>query len=387
MRFSVEAAALKRALALIAPVMPRRAGVPILEHALLALEGDHLTVTVNDLDQAARISLGVTGEASGMATVNAMRLKSIADTAPEGAQISLALAEGNRVEVKCGRSRFHMAGLDVKDFPEVKRVTGTAIEIEAAAMARYLAAACCTSTEETRHYLNGIFLHRKGKELCATATDGHKLAHIPLPLPEGGEALTDGPDSGGGFILPNIALRHLSAMIGERACRLTLSSNAVEARLEPNKETGELVYRTALVDGQFPTYSRVIPERKNFDAEARVDIERFRAALKRCSVALAAAEHDAKGVRRPREILALEFSRDALRIEAVGEIGETASEEMDIAWSGADMRCGFNWRYLDTIAETVGGKAMRFWPDAQGPARFEPEEEDGRVFVVMPARV
>lgn len=388
MRFSVEAAALKSALALLAPVMPRRASIPILEHALLSLEGDRLTIAVNDLDQAARVSLAVAGEASGAATVSAMRLKSIADTAPDGAQISVALAEGNRVDVKCGRSRFHMAGLDVKDFPAIKPVAGTAIGLEAGAMARYLTAACCASTEDTRYYLNGIFLHRKGKELCATATDGHKLAHIPLPLPEGGGALPDGPDNGEGFILPNVALRHLGAMVGERACRLTLSENAIETQVAAEKGASDLVYRTRLVEGQFPTYSRVIPERKNFDAEARVDIERFRAALKRCAVALAATDLDAKGNRkRPKECLALHFSKDTLRIEAVGEIGETASEEMDIAWAGPDLRCGFNWRYLDIVAETVGGEHMRFWPDAHGPARFEAEEEDGRVFVVMPVRL
>ncbi|HCX68560.1 MAG TPA: hypothetical protein DHK64_13810, partial [Rhodobiaceae bacterium] len=75
-----------------------------------------------------------------------------------------------------------------------------------------------------------------------------------------------------------------------------------------------------------------------------------------------------------------------LRVEATGALGEAASEEIDIEWSGASLRSGFNWRYLDLISEAVDSENLRFWPSVEGPSRFEPEVEDGRIYVVMPMR-
>lgn len=390
MRFSVEAAALKSAFATLNPVLVRKGFTPIVENVLLDLSGDTLEITSNDLDHAARIALTVAAEESGKATVNAMRLKGIADTAPDGAQISLAATAdpADGAEVRCGRSRFRLATLPAKDFPVPPPVKGISLELQPGELAQLLSASVSSSFEHTRYYLNGVFLHRKGKELCATATDGHKLAYIPLPLPEGGEEMEDNPDGGGGYIIPNAALRHLSAMAGNKACRLSLSASAVEVSIRMGSEEGPLTYRTKLVDGQFPFYSRVIPDRRNFDGSALVDTARFRAALKRCSVALSAVESaDAKAARKPKESIALNFEDNVLRLEAAGDYGENASEEMDVEWGAAALRCGFNWHYLDAIAEAVDSERMRFWPSADGPARFEPETEDGRVYVVMPVRL
>lgn len=384
MRFSVEAAALKRAFSLVNPVLPRKGFTPMIENVLLRLEGDTLLIAANDLDHAARLSLPVTGEANGETTVNGMRLKGIADTAPPGAQISLAAETGTPgADIRCGRSRFRLATLPVKDFPEAAGVDGLAIELAPGQFERLLSAGVCTSFEETRYYLNGIFLHRKGQTLCATATDGHKLAHVPVPLPAGGEGMADRPDDGAGYILPNEVLRHLAAMVGERGCRLTLADKAIEVAVAFGNELGPLVYRTKLVDGQFPTYSRVIPARKNFGASALVDVARFRAALTRCAVSLTAVE----AARKPREIVALNFSDGLLRFETEGDFGESASDEIDIEWTGGEMRAGFNWRYLDAIAEAVGGSRIRFFPSPDGPARFEAEADDGRIYVVMPMRL
>ena len=390
MRFSVEAQALKKAFALVNPVLPRKGFTPMVENVLLRLDGDTLTIAANDLDHAARLSMPVTGEENGETTVNGMRLKGIADTAPPGAQISLACAaDASVAEVRCGRSRFRLAALPVKEFPEAARVDGLGIELQAGELERLLSAGVCTSFEETHYYLNGVFLHRKGETLCATATDGHKLAHVPMPLPAGGEEMEDGPDSGAGYILPNVALRHLAAMVGERGCRLSLSDKAIEVEVALGNELGPLTYRTKLVDGQFPSYSRVIPDRRNFEASALVDVARFRAALTRCAVSLTAVDAPApNAARRPREIVALNFSDGLLRFETEGDFGEGASDEIDIEWAGGALRVGFNWHYLDTIAEAVGGDRMRFFPSKDGgPSRFEAEEDDGRVYIVMPVRI
>jgi DNA polymerase-3 subunit beta len=146
-----------------------------------------------------------------------------------------------------------------------------------------------------------------------------------------------------------------------------------------------ILYRSRLIDGDYPAYSRVIPERKNLSGMARIDTARFRAALKRVSVALAAVEGEKK---KPKEYIRLTFDQDVLRLDASGDFGESASEEIDIEWTGkAALTCGFNWRYLDAAAELSDSDEMRFWPDANGPCRIEPKHDDDRVYVVMPARV
>jgi DNA polymerase-3 subunit beta len=203
MRFLVEAAALKRAMALIHPVIPRRHTIVIYESVLLRLSGDRLSIHAHDMPHAAILTLDVQGSEDGEALVSGARLKAIADAAPDGAEISFSCGDvGDGASVMLGRSRFRLALLLPADFPTFNVVNGTAFDIEPSDLERLLSCVACASRDETRLYLNGVFLHRRGESLCCAATDGHRLARVGIPLPEGGGELEDEPDQSAGAIIP-----------------------------------------------------------------------------------------------------------------------------------------------------------------------------------------
>ncbi len=385
MRFLVEAAALKRAMALIHPVVPRRGINPVHESVLLKLVGDRLSIHADDSPHAVIFTFDVKGAEDGEAVVSGARLKAIADAAPDGAEIALSCADvGEGAVVTSGRSRFRLAVLPPSQFPPFHFVAGTNFNLQAGELERLLTVSACVSREETRYYLCGVFLHRRGETLSCAATDGARLALVSLPLPDNARALEDNSDQGAGAIIPTEAARHIHAIVGERKCQLTLGDAAIQLECEIG-DGSSVTYRSRLIDGTFPAYGRVIPERKSFDGMAQIDTARFRAALKRVSVALSAVEG---GDKKPKEYIRLTFDEGVLRLDAAGDLGESASEELDIEWSGtAALTCGFNWRYLDAVAALADSDEMRFWPDATGPGRVEPKHDDDRVYVVMPARV
>ncbi|MDP1628837.1 hypothetical protein [Parvibaculum sp.] len=324
----------------------------------------------------------------GAATVSAMRFKGIVDGLPEGANVDFAAPpeEEGRAELRSGRSRFRLATLAVKDYPDLMSVTpAVTLALPKGAMKHLLSARWAASYEATRYYLNGLFFHRAGDRLAATATDGHRLAFVPVDLPDAGEGMEDAPHGGAGYIVPNEAVKALVPLVEDRACRLTFSDRAMEAEIEVAGDIGPVTYRSKLVDGTFPDYARVIPARGAHGGEAEIDTARLLQALKACSVALNAVENEKH---KPSPGVLLKLSNGVLRVEAKGDFGEAGEDEMDIGWAGGETAFGVNWRYLAAAAEAVDDSLMRLWPgDGGDPMRIEPKTDDGRVFVVMPMRV
>ncbi|MCE3543708.1 DNA polymerase III subunit beta, partial [Escherichia coli] len=108
------------------------------------------------------------------------------------------------------------------------------------------------STEETRYYLNGIFLHvaDDGSEpvLKAAATDGHRLARVTLPRPEGAAGMPD-------VIVPRKCVAELRKLLDEVDGSVGVSLSGTKIRFD----LGNAILTSKLIDGTFPDYSRVIP--------------------------------------------------------------------------------------------------------------------------------
>ena len=192
MKLSIERAALMKALGHVQSVVERRNTIPILSNVLLSAEGGALSFSATDLDMEIIDETAAQVATPGQITAPAQVLYEIVRKLPDGAEVELKYAgEDPRLLVSAGRSRFNLPVLPAGDFPVMSSDGLSArISIEAQALARLIdKTRFAISTEETRYYLNGLYLHTVGEggaaQLRAVATDGHRLALAEMIAPEG----------------------------------------------------------------------------------------------------------------------------------------------------------------------------------------------------------
>ena len=258
MKATIERAKLLRCLSHVQSVVERRNTIPILSNVLIEASADgRVRITATDLDLQVVESLDAASvETAGAVTVQAHLLFDIARKLPDGSQVSLETAD-NRMTVKAGRSRFQLPTLPRDDFPVIAEGDlPTSFELPARLLAELIdRTRFAISTEETRYYLNGIFLHVSDDDqpvLKAAATDGHRLARFTVPRPEGAAGMPD-------VIVPRKAVGELRKLLEESLdgnVQVDLSASKIRFTLGGE---GGVVLTSKLIDGTFPDYSRVIP--------------------------------------------------------------------------------------------------------------------------------
>ncbi|HWJ89059.1 MAG TPA: DNA polymerase III subunit beta [Pelagibacterium sp.] len=352
MALRVEKAHLVAALTQATKAVETRNTVPILANVLLSADASKLTVRATDTDVEITTSVPADG-ALDTTTAPARTLLDIAKRMPNGAEISLAL-DGGILTVSHGRSRFKVATLPVEDFPTMTQPAyPVGLAIDLAALLAPVAFAM--STEETRFYLNGVYLHSVHGRLRAVATDGHRLAAVygpDLDLPEG-------------IIIP----RKTVGMI---------PSGEIEVDIGPGRirfTAGDTVIVSKLVEGTFPDYERVIP--KNNDRPVTLDRALMSAAVER--VGVFASERGGKAVK-------LEVAPGGVTFTVNGEGGQ-ASDELAADYTGEPFDIGYNASYLTEMLRSVeGGKVTFEISDSSSPARIV-GANDNWCGVLMPMRV
>ena len=217
MKLSIERASLLRSLNHVQSVVERRNTIPILSNVLMKADGDVLTFTTTDMDLEINESVAANIDSEGATTVPAHTLYDIVRKLPDGSDVELTLnAEGTQMEVKAGRSKFKLSCLPTTDFPELGAgELPTSFSIPAADMRALIdRTKFAMSTEETRYYLNGIYLHEAEQDgvkvLRAVATDGHRLARFEMPLSDGAAGMP-------GIIIPRKTIGELRKLVDEAA--------------------------------------------------------------------------------------------------------------------------------------------------------------------------
>jgi DNA polymerase III subunit beta len=373
MKTSIERAALLKSLSHVQSVVERRNTIPILSNVLVEARERELKLTATDLDMEIVESLPADVIGAGGTTAPAHMLHEIVRKLPDGAQVQLDGGEGDgRLTLKSGRSRFALSCLPREDFP-----TLTAGELPhrfalaPADLVRLIERTrFAISTEETRYYLNGIYLHTTeaggGKKMLrAVSTDGHRLARVELPLPEGAQGMP-------GVIVPRKAVIELRRLLDD-------ASEPVEIALSENKIRfgfDAVVLTTKLIDGTFPDYARVIPTGN--DKVLRVDAKRFAESVDRVSTV---ATEKSRAVK-------LSLSEGRLTLTVVNPESGTAVEEIDADYAAEPIDIGFNARYLMEITAQIESPEVEFvFADSGSPTIVRDPEDSRALFVLMPMRV
>ncbi|MEM1372523.1 MAG: DNA polymerase III subunit beta [Pseudomonadota bacterium] len=372
MKFSIERGTLLKAVAQAQSVVERRNTIPILANVLIEAEGDSVQFRATDLDIEVVDKADAKVERAGATTVSAVTLHEIVRKLPDGALVSLT-DDGatGRLTVEAGRSNFALATLPKEDFPVM---ASSEYECNFSAKAPELRrlfdkSKFAISTEETRYYLNGVYMHVSdadgGQVLRCVATDGHRLARIDSDLPDGAGSMP-------GVIVPRKTVGELRKLLDDDETVIAVSVSETKVRFA----TPDITLTSKVIDGTFPDYTRVIPTGNTRRLE--VDASEFAQAVDR--VATVSSE-------RSRAVK-LSLDEDRLVLSVNAPDSGAAEEELAVAYGDDQLDIGFNAKYLLEIASQVDRENAVFMFNSSGdPTLMREGNDTTAVYVVMPMRV
>ncbi|WP_300513873.1 DNA polymerase III subunit beta [Aliiroseovarius sp.] len=372
MKISIERGTLLKAVGQAQSVVERRNTIPILANVLIEAEGDTVSFRATDLDIEVVDKTNAMVERAGSTTVSAVTLHEIVRKLPDGALVQLTDdGAAGRLTVEAGRSNFSLATLPKEDFPVMASSDYSANFSAPAPVLRRLfdKSKFAISTEETRYYLNGVYMHvadgEDGRVLRCVATDGHRLARIDADLPMGAEELP-------GVIVPRKTVGELHKLLDDDDATIAVSVSETKVRFA----TPEITLTSKVIDGTFPDYTRVIPVGNTRKME--VDATEFAQAVDR--VATVSSE-------RSRAVkLALDEDRLVLSVNAPD--AGAAEEELAVAYGDERLEIGFNAKYLLEIASQVDREnAVFLFNNSGDPTLMREGGDTSAVYVVMPMRV
>jgi DNA polymerase III subunit beta len=371
MRATVERSHLLKSLGHVHRVVERRNTIPILSNVLMRGDGGRLTLKATDLDLEVTESVAAEIGQAGGTTVPAHILYDIVRKLPDGAEISLDSGDGAQLALKSGRSRFTLQVLPESDFPDLTAGEfPTRFSLPANAFKRLIERTqFAISTEETRYYLNGIYLHAVTVDnkpmLRAVATDGHRLAQTQIDAPAGSESMA-------GVIVPRKTVGEIQKLVEE-------TEDAVDVEISDTKiriSIGDVVLTSKLIDGTFPDYGRVIPQ--NNDKILKVDRQEFTGAVDRVSTISSERGRAVK----------LALTEGKMTLSVNNPDSGSAVEELGVDYPADDIEIGFNSRYLlDVAGQLTSGTAEFRFADPGSPTLITDEGAADALYVLMPMRV
>ena len=377
MKLTIERAALLKALGHVQSVVERRNTIPILSNVLLSAGKNGLAFSATDLDMEIIDEVEARVEGVGQITAPAHTLYEIVRKLPEGAEVSLGFTgDDPRLQVRAGRYRVNLPVLPAGDFPIMSPEGLSApVAVDTAGLMRLIdKTRFAISTEETRYYLTGIYLHTLVEDgrpiLRAVATDGHRLALADMAAPEGA---VGGP----GVIVPRKTIQEARRLMEDAGENVDVQLSAQKVRFD----FGRAALTSKVIDGSFPDYTRVIPKENH--RVMTVDNALFSAAVDRVATISSEKSRSMK--------LAVETGRVIMTVRNM-ETGQ-AVEELEVDYEGEPFEIGFNARYLMDVSSQISGETaeFRFADRAAAATMLDPvlvldPTDAGVQYVLMPLR-
>lgn len=374
MKAKIARAELMRGLQHAQAILERRNTIPILSNVMLEAKGDGIIVTSTDLDIVFHETIDANIETAGSITVPGHLFFDIARKLNDDSTIGIE-TQDNRMIVTAGRARFSIPTLSADEYPTMIDEGGSEFTIPAKNLLSLLARPrFAMSTEDTRYYLNGIYLHTGpssdgSKELLyAVATDGHRLRMTSTEKPEGMSA--DVPH----IIIPRKAVNEICRLLDGAASEdiVTISITARKIRFQ----FGRIDFITKTVDGTFPDYTRVIPS--DHKSTITTDAEVLRIAIDRVSII---ALERTKAVK-------MEMNGEGIVLSVTSPDMGTATETASCTYEGNPLTIGFNSSYLQEILSQYGSEEIEIkFGDPSSPALIRKIGAVDDLSVIMPMRV
>ena len=349
--------------------------LPILSNIILEARDDKLILSSTNLDIYCSDKIKAEVLQSGEVSVSAVTFFEIIKRLPSGSEVLMIMEEGeNEIRLTCGRSKFNLSTLKTDDFPIISDSDlSTNFVLSADELIRIIdKTKFAVSNEETRYYLNGIFLHKAERNsiqfLRAVATDGHRLAQYDIPLPQGAEDIT-------GIIIPKKTIYELRKVLDDANGDVSVSLNENKIKFSFN----DLKVVSKVIDGTFPDYTKVIPQKN--DKNFKTNNSDLKNAIDRVSAVAANEESKSKAIK-----FCIENNSLSLSVESQSK--GSANEMIDVNYSGDKVDIGFNSKYIIDICNEVDGDEISIsLSDSISPAIILDKTDENLFFVLMPMRI
>jgi DNA polymerase-3 subunit beta len=363
---------LNRGLSIVGRAVAARTTLPITNNVLLATDQSRLKLVATNLEMAISCWIGAKVEEEGAITVPARLITEFVNSLPnEKIDVNL-LPKTKTLELRCARFEARISGVDAKDFPPIPKLEegiNTKVEVEnlREGISRVVFAA---ATEESRPVLTGVDARLSDDSLTLAAADGFRLAVYKLPVAAKVKGETE-------VIIPSRTLAELNRLIGDQ-------EEAVEITINPNKSQAlfrlkniELV--SQLVQGAFPKYDQLIPQKYN--TRAVVDVGEFLRATKTASI----FARDGSGI--VRIIVAPSGGATPGKVTVSARSEELGDDvgEIDAIVDGEEAKIAFNGKYLtDVLGVLHEAQVALETTTPSSPGVVRPVGTDNYTHVIMP---
>lgn len=372
MKFIMERAVLLKTLSHMQSVVEKRNTIPVLSNVRIEALADGISFKATDMDTEITEVVDAKVEEKGATTAPAHMLYDIVRKLSDGSEVELTFPDDKgQLTIASGRSKFSLSTIGVEDFPVI---SGDKLPVEFVMQKEELKDVIdrtkfAMSTEETRYYLNGLYIHAKNegetKMLRIVATDGHRLACVESPLPNGASAMP-------GVIVPRKTVAEVRKLLDDTSVEevvIALSENKIRFSME------DVALTSKLIDGTYPDYERVIPT--DNDKELELNVKELAAAVDRVSVV----------AERTRAIKVLTSKNKIVITTSSPDLG-SAMEEMEAKYDSGNLEIGYNFRYLlDILAEVKGENVRISFADGSSPSVIHDTSDSSAIYVLMPMRV
>ena len=374
MKFSIDKSALLSALQHVHSVVERRNTIPILSNVLIEAKEDGVYLTATDMDIAVieKIDLEKSEVMQlGTTTTSAQMLYDIVRKLPENIKVELLSEKNDRLGIKASSSSFALNCLPAEDFPSISQEEFKySFSTDANDLIRLIdKTSFAMSLEETRYYLNGIYLHAvndsEGDKLRTVSTDGHRLSRVDMNMPEGANEIP-------GVIIPRKTIMEIRKLLEDHSDSINLSLSENKIKLS----FSNVILTSKLLDGTFPDYSRVIPEQN--DKTITISNQLLSEAVDRVSTV---------STDKTRAIK-VNINKNNLVVSATNPDKGSASESLEVIYDGEEVEIGFNSKYvLDVARQIKGNEIIIKLSDSVSPTLVYDKDDKGVLFVLMPMRV
>ncbi len=367
MQFEVAKHVLLKAIANVNGAVEKKNTIPVLQNIKIEAKDDKVVLLATDMDILVTSSFESDMKNRGSTTVPAQMFFDIVRKIPDGSSVMISQDSPTIMQIKSGKSKYSLPCIDASEFPNLSEgELSEEIEVEAEKFAKMIdKTRFAISNDETRYYLNGLFLQAiqkdSGFELRTIATDGHRLAlsflisDLKAPF---------------GVILPKKSVAEIRRIIdGSKKVKIAVS------RVKIKITTDQTTIVSKLIDGEFPDYDKVLP--KNNIQIALINRRNFFDCVDRVSTVATDKHRSVK--------LIIENGKMSLQVNT--NDGSFAYEELDVNYSGERIETGFNSRYLlDIIGQIDKEELLMRFKDGASPALIEAKDMSS-VFVIMPVRI
>ena len=371
MKFTVEKHILLKSLSHVQSIVEKKNTLPILSNILLEAQKNNLVLCSTDMDISITEKLNCNVVEEGATTVSANTLYDIIRKLPDSNEIEIISNDGKLLSLRSGKSKFSLGCLPKEDFPIIE-IDDLEIElnIDSRAFLNLIdKTRFAISNEETRYFLNGIYLHKKKEDnlslLSIVATDGHRLAKFDFNFNENSQEVP-------GVIIPKKTVNELYKLLTDYdgSIKINLNSNKIVFFI------GRSILMSKLIDGNFPDYRKVIPvDNHNI---LKINRQSFSSAVDRVSTITT----------EKSPIIKFKLLNNVINLSSFNSESGTATEDIVTEYKGDEIEIGFNSKYiLEMINNLQDEEIIINLKDSVSPISATEESNPNLIYVLMPMRV